>query len=137
MKARIVGFFLLFEAAFMLLASLVALFYFYKCGDGDVLALTVSTIITSICGFILISAGRNKKSIKIKKEEFESFEMIDSFIIVTITWLLFTIFGMLPYLLNGTIKSVTDAFFESMSGFTTTGSTILNNIDELPHGILF
>lgn len=137
MKTRIIGFFLLFEASFMLLASLVSLYYFYKCGDGDVLALTVSTIITSICGFILISAGRNKKSIKTDKEEFESFEMIDSFMIVTMTWLLFTVFGMLPYLLNGTIKNVTDAFFESISGFTTTGSTVIDNVDELPHGILF
>lgn len=137
MKTRIIGFFLLFEAFFMLLASLVSLYYFYKCGDGDVLALTVSTIITSICGFILISAGRNKKSLKTDKEEIESFEMIDSFVIVTMTWVLFTIFGMLPYLLSGTIKNVTDAFFESMSGFTTTGSTILNHIDDLSHGILF
>jgi trk system potassium uptake protein TrkH len=44
---------------------------------------------------------------------------------------------MLPFLLNGTINSVTDAFFEAMSGFTTTGATVLNNIDEQPHGILF
>lgn len=137
MKTRIIGLFLLFEAFFMLLASLVSLYYFYKCGDGDVLALTVSTIITSIFGFILISAGRNKKSLQIKKEEIESFEMIDSFIIVTITWVLFTIFGMLPYLLSGTIKNLTDAFFETMSGFTTTGSTLIDDIDSLPHGILF
>ena len=137
MKTRIIGLFLLFEAFFMLLASLVSLYYFYKCGDGDVLALTVSTIITSIFGFILISAGRNKKSLQIKKEEIESFEMIDSFIIVTITWVFFTIFGMLPYLLSGTIKNLTDAFFETMSGFTTTGSTLIDDIDSLPHGILF
>jgi trk system potassium uptake protein TrkH len=44
---------------------------------------------------------------------------------------------MLPFLLNGTVSTVTDAFFEAMSGFTTTGSTLLNNIDEQPHGILF
>lgn len=137
MKTRIIGFFLLFEAAFMLLASLLSLYYFYKCGDDDVLALTVSTIITSICGFIFISAGRSKKTLKTDREEIESFEMIDSFVIVTVTWVLFTIFGMLPYLLNGTIDNVTDAFFESMAGFSTTGSTLLNNIDELPHGILF
>ena len=134
MKARILGLFLLFEALFMLVTSLVALYYFYKCGDGDVLALTVSTIITAISGFILISAGR--KSGK-TRQEIDNFEVKDSFIIVTLTWIVFALFGMLPFLLNGTVNTVTDAFFEAMSGFTTTGSTVLNNIDEQPHGILF
>lgn len=134
MKVRIIGLFLLFEAAFMLLASLVALFYFYRCGDGDVLALTVSTILTAISGFILISAGRKSGQ---SKHDIENFEIKDSFIIVTLTWVVFALFGMLPFLLNGTVSTVTDAFFEAMSGFTTTGSTLLNNIDEQPHGILF
>ncbi|MBQ5855864.1 MAG: TrkH family potassium uptake protein [Bacteroidales bacterium] len=134
MKARILGLFLLFEALFMLVTSLVALYYFYKCGDGDVLALTVSTIITAISGFILISAGR--KSGK-TRQEIDNFEVKDSFLIVTLTWIVFAVFGMLPFLLNGTIDNVTDAFFEAMSGFTTTGATVLNNIDEQPHGILF
>ena len=135
MKARIIGFFLLFEALFMLVSSLVALFYFYRCGDGDVLALTVSTIITAISGFVLISAGR--KNGKPNKKDIDNFEVKDSFLIVTLTWVVFAIFGMLPFLLNGTVSTVTDAFFEAMSGFTTTGSTLLNNIDEQPHGILF
>ena len=134
MKARIIGLFLLFEALFMLVTSLVALFYFYRCGDGDVLALTVSTIITAISGFILISAGRKSGR---SRHEIENFEVKDSFLIVTLTWIVFALFGMLPFLLNGTIETVTDAFFEAMSGFTTTGSTLLNNIDEQPHGILF
>lgn len=118
----------------MLVASLVALFYFYRCGDGDVLALTVSTILTAISGFILISAGRKSGH---SKHDIENFEVKDSFIIVTLTWVVFALFGMLPFLLNGTVSTVTDAFFEAMSGFTTTGSTLLNNIDEQPHGILF
>lgn len=137
MKVRIIGLFLLFEALFMLITSLVSLYYFYKCGDGDVLAMTVSTIITAISGFVLISAGRNKNPIKYGKQNIDTFELKDSFLIVTITWILFTLFGMLPFLLNGTVDNVTDAFFEAMAGFTTTGSTILNNIDEQPHGILF
>ena len=118
----------------MLVTSLVALYYFYKCGDGDVLALTVSTIITAISGFILISAGRKSGR---TRQEIDNFEVKDSFLIVTLTWVVFALFGMLPFLLNGTISSVTDAFFEAMSGFTTTGATVLNNIDEQPHGILF
>lgn len=136
MRARILGVFLLFEAAFMLLASIVALYYFYKCGDGDVLALTVSTIITSISGFIMISAGRSGQ-VKPNRQDIENFETKDSFFIVTATWFIFAFFGMLPFLLNGTVNNVADAFFEAMSGFTTTGSTVLNNIDSQPHGILF
>lgn len=121
----------------MLIASLVSLYYFYKCGDGDVLAMTVSTIITAISGFMLISAGRSRNSVKYNKQNIDNFELKDSFFIVTITWVVFALFGMLPFLLNGTVDNVTDAFFEAMAGFTTTGSTVLNNIDEQPHGILF
>ncbi len=61
----------------------------------------------------------------------------EAYIIVSLVWVIFSIFGSLPYLLSGTIPTITDAFFETMSGFTTTGSSILNNIEALPHGILF
>lgn len=56
---------------------------------------------------------------------------------VTLTWALFSLLGMLPFYLGGYIDNVTDAYFETMSGFTTTGSTILTDIEALPHGILF
>ena len=135
MKTRIIGFFLLFEASFMLITSLVALYYFYRCGDGDVLALTVSTIITAISGFILISAGRSNG--KSDRQNIENFEVKDSFLLVTLTWIIFALFGMLPFLLNGSIREVSSAFFEAMSGFTTTGCTVMNDIDSQPHGILF
>ncbi|NDP20321.1 MAG: TrkH family potassium uptake protein [Paludibacter sp.] len=58
-------------------------------------------------------------------------------VIVTLTWLLFSFVGMLPFLFSGSIQSVPDAFFETMSGFTTTGASILNNIEELPYSILY
>ena len=61
----------------------------------------------------------------------------DGYCIVTFTWFLFTLFGMLPFYFSGGIPSVTDAFFETMSGFTTTGATILDNIESLSHGLLF
>ena len=61
----------------------------------------------------------------------------DGYCIVSISWILFTLLGMLPFYLSGYIPSITDAFFETMSGFTTTGATILNNIESLPHGLLF
>lgn len=61
----------------------------------------------------------------------------DGYCIVTFTWFLFTLFGMLPFYFSGGIPSVTDAFFETMSGFTTTGATILDDIESLSHGLLF
>ncbi|MDP4186379.1 MAG: potassium transporter TrkG, partial [Bacteroidota bacterium] len=64
-------------------------------------------------------------------------EKKDLFLMTTLTWLLLSFFGALPYVFSYTIPSPVDAWFESVSGFTTTGSSILNNIDALPHGILF
>ncbi len=61
----------------------------------------------------------------------------EGFLIVSVMWIIFSIFGMMPYLIYGTCTEVCDAFLETMSGFTTTGCTVLNNIDEQPHGILF
>ena len=61
----------------------------------------------------------------------------DGYCIVTLTWLMFTILGMLPFLMSGEIPSVAGAFFETMSGFTTTGFTVLDHIDSMPKGMLF
>lgn len=61
----------------------------------------------------------------------------EAYIVVAISWVFFTVFGMFPYLLGGYIPNITDAFFETMSGFTTTGATILDNIESMPYGILF
>ena len=62
----------------------------------------------------------------------------DGYLIVVLGWLFMTIFGSSPYLISGSIPSITNAFFETMSGFTTTGSTILNDIESLfPKSILF
>ena len=61
----------------------------------------------------------------------------DGFLIVTLGWLLFSAVGAMPFVLSGYIPSYTDAFFETMSGFTTTGASILTDIEALPHGLLF
>ena len=138
MKAKIYGVFILVEAFFMLVASMVALYYNVHCGEKDVVALLASTMITGIFGFILLSAGRERArrgDERVKK--IDNLTMKDSFVLVTVAWVLFAVFGMLPFIFTGAIDNVTDAFFESMSGFTTTGATIMNNIDSQPHGILF
>lgn len=138
MKAKIYGVFILVEAFFMLVASMVALYYNVHNGEQDVVSLLASTMVTGIFGFILLSAGREKSRKgdgRVKK--IDNLTMKDSFVLVTVAWVLFAVFGMLPFIFTGTIDNVTDAFFESMSGFTTTGSTIMDNIDAQPHGILF
>lgn len=61
----------------------------------------------------------------------------EGFVIVTLTWFLLSIFGALPFLFSGSIPSVVDALFETASGFTTTGASILNNVESLPHSIVF
>ena len=61
----------------------------------------------------------------------------DGYVIVTVAWLAFSIFGMLPFYLSGYIPSITNAFFETMSGFSSTGASILDDIERLPHGLLF
>ena len=61
----------------------------------------------------------------------------EGYLVVSMVWIVFSLFGLLPFWLSNAIPSFTDAFFETMSGFTTTGSSILNDIEALPHGILF
>jgi trk system potassium uptake protein len=72
-----------------------------------------------------------------RKSDFTKFNNRDGYLSVTIAWLLFTLIGTLPYLGSGSISSFIDAFFESTSGFSTTGSTILKNVESLPYSMLF
>jgi len=61
----------------------------------------------------------------------------EAYLIVVISWVMISVFGSLPYMISGTIPSFTNAFFESISGFTTTGASILTDIEAVPKGILF
>lgn len=121
---RILGILLLLEAMLFLACMGVSLYY----GEPDYICFVYSALINAGVGGTLIFLGRHAKNIVTRR---------DGYCIVAFTWMLFTIFGMLPYLISGTIPSVTDAFFETMSGFTTTGATILDDVESLSHGILF
>lgn len=127
--ARAVGLLLLFELLAMSLSCIVSLLY----GEGDWFSFAISMVVCALVGGGLFMYGCNisgrSRDIKLSRSE--------SYIIVALSWVFFSIFGMLPYLVGGYIPSVTDAFFETMSGFTTTGATILDDIESLPHGILF
>ena len=121
---RVLGFLLFVEGVAMLFALLVALIY----QENDITAFLISSGIAIATGGIILTT--TKKAAKdIGKRE--------GFIIVSSVWVLFSFFGSLPYIISGAIPNFTNAFFETISGFTTTGSSILNNIEELPHGILF
>ena len=127
MKKKIIGQNLVIVSLLMLASAFVALYYNMKYGETDFVSLLVPSLATFAVGFILFLLGR-KSSQKLRKE--------DNFFIVTLTWLILTVLGMIPYLMSGTFDNVSDAFFETMSGFTTTGSTVMTNIDSQPHGIL-
>jgi trk system potassium uptake protein TrkH len=121
---NILGKLLYFESFFMLLSIVICAIY-----DGrDIFPFVYSFLITFGTG-TLLTLGSLRKKTDLRKRE--------GYIIVSLVWVVFSIFGSLPYLFSGAIPSVSDAFFETMSGFTTTGSSILNNIEELSHGILF
>ncbi len=120
---RIVGILLFFEAMFLLCSVPVAMYYSEPVEAilWSVAAMVgTGTVLTYICR----SAGRD-----VSRK--------DGYIIVTLIWMIFSLFGTLPYMLSGSITDFTDAFFETMSGFSTTGATILNDIEALPRSIMF
>lgn len=121
---RVLGLLLIVEGLFMLISMGVALLY----GDGDASAFLYSSLICILPGLILFAFTKGNTRNVSKR---------DGFLIVTLVWMVFSFFGSLPYVFSGAIPNYTNAFFETMSGFTTTGSSILENIEEMPHGILF
>jgi len=118
------GLLLLFNGGFMLLSTLISLIY----EDGVTLNLFQSGAIVSLLGGILMYFTKNYRKELNKRE---------GYIVVTFGWIVMSVSGSLPYLLTDAIPSFTDAFFETMSGYTTTGATILNDIEVVPKGILF
>jgi trk system potassium uptake protein TrkH len=118
------GFLLFIEAGFLSLC--IALSAFYK--EPDLPAFIISTLATILVGIPLSYAGKNAER-KLSRK--------DGYIVVTFAWIVFSTFGMLPYYISGYIPNITNAFFETMSGFTTTGASILDDIESLPHGLLF
>lgn len=121
---KVMGFLLFIESGFLTLCILLS--YLYQ--EPDLPALIVSTLITVFTGIPLFYIGKRAER-KLNRK--------DGYIIVTLAWVIFSLFGMLPYYLSGYIPNITNAFFETMSGFSTTGASILDNIESLPHGLLF
>ncbi len=121
---KILGRLLFAEAVLMTYCLIMAFCY----NEDDSLSFLVSVIVTLLAGFILNIMGRNAEN---------SLSRRDAYLVVSVVWVLFSLFGTIPFLLSGYITNFTDAFFETMSGFTTTGATIIDDIEALPHGLLF
>ena len=124
MVFRTMGALLLIEAVFMTLALGVSLWY----GEADSDVFLFSTIVTLLAGVIGLLIGRRAESRMGERE---------GYLIVAMVWVVFSAFGLLPYYLSGQVPSFTDAWFESMSGFTTTGATIIPDLKVITHGLLF
>jgi len=122
--ARAFSLLLIVEGLFMLISAGVSFLYH----EHAATAFCYSSLIVIVTGILAFTPFRNEERIYGNKE---------GYIIITGIWIIFSIFGTLPFIISGSISNFGDAFFETMSGFTTTGATILTNIESLPHGILF
>lgn len=120
---KVLGTLLYNEAISMLLCMVVALCY----EEDDILLFAASAIITVFFGAILRLFGRKAENRLSRR---------DAYLLVTLVWVIYSLFATLPFLLGGYLSSFTDAYFEAMSGFSTTGATIIDDVEALPHGIL-
>lgn len=120
---KVEGWLLMIESVFFLVPCITS--FIYK--ESDAIPFLISACVTAICGFILNQYihPRNKS---LRKRE--------SILVTSLTWIVFSIFGMIPFIFGSTHMSVTDGFFEAMSGFTTTGVSIIADPASLSHGIL-
>ena len=129
MKLRLVARVLALLSAMISIFMFWPLFWAFLDGTPDVKAFSVSIAIGFLIAAFLYILGR--------QDSFQDIGIREAFAVVTLSWVTASIIGGLPYLLNGTAATFTDAFFEAMSGFTTTGASILTNIEAEPRGILF
>jgi len=120
--ARVMGTLLLVTAAFMLLPAFCALLY----GEGDLPAILISAAVTALIGWPLWMCFPNEGELGTRGAIF----------IAVLGWMAVSAVSALPFLIHGSIPSFTDGFFEMMSGYTTTGATILTDIEAVPHGLL-
>ena len=122
--SRNVGYALLVSALFMLMSIGVSVL---NGNDSALAALIISFLITAISGAFPFIFVRSTETLTMK----------DGYMTIFLSWLLSFVFGMLPYALWGGPFTVVNAWFESVSGFTTTGATILENVEMLPKSLLF
>lgn len=121
---RVLGTLLFIEAILLLVCLALGLGY----GEKDWQTFGLPALLATVLAGLFKTRGRNAENRMSRR---------DGYLIVSLTWVVFSIVGMLPFIVSGHETRIAAAFFESMSGFTTTGASIFNNIDALPHSILF
>lgn len=121
---KIIGQLLFLESALMMVCIVMSFCF----REDDSMSFIMSFILTVCGGMLCKYFGRDADN---------SLSRRDAYLVVTLTWIVFSFFGMLPFLIGGYIPRIADAYFETMSGFTTTGATILDDVEHLPHAILF
>lgn len=124
MVSRVLGVLLCIEALMFLVCALVSYVY----DETDYVYFIYTAGLNAVVALLMILYGKGAENRMNRR---------DGYCVVSLSWLFFSAFGMLPFYLSGQIDSVTNAFFETMSGFTTTGATILDDIESLSHGMLF
>ncbi|MCI6520901.1 TrkH family potassium uptake protein, partial [bacterium] len=124
MLGYVLGRIFMVEAALMLLPVAVALIY----GEtGRLAAFLIPLVLLAVIGLLLGKRAPADTAIY----------ACEGLVIVALSWVLMSVFGALPFVISGEIPNFVDAFFETVSGFTTTGASILPEVEKLSHGILY
>ena len=119
--ARVIGLLVVIEAAFMLIPMITSLIY----GENDYKAFAITIGITLFVGALMMCIRPSRTEMG-KRE---------GFLLTALTWVVFSGFGMIPFMIGDSKMTISDAFFEAMSGFTTTGATVMASIDHFSNGI--
>lgn len=122
MLLRIIGWLLLIEAFFMLFPAMVSLYYH----ESDWIPFLCTSGVTALMGLALTYLTRPKSSYLGKR---------DGYLLTASVWVVYSIFGLMPFLFSSRPITFSDAFFEAMSGFTTTGASVLTSVEGMSHGI--
>lgn len=122
MLLRVIGYLLVIEALFMLVPIIIALCY----KEHAIWDFLISAAIAGVCGSGMMALRPKSKDMGRR----------EAILLTAMIWVILSFFGMIPFLLTGTHHTVTDAFFETISGFTTTGASVLNTLDGIPKSIL-
>lgn len=122
MLLRVIGWLLLIEAGIMLVPAGFGIYYH----EHNTLDFFMAMGITAGVGFMLMSLRPSSREMGRR----------EAILLTSLTWIILSLFGMLPFIFCKTHLGITDAFFETMSGFTTTGATVLNSYEGIPHSIL-
>ena len=123
MIKQTLGYLLLFEAAFLFVPIITAAIY----SEVEIYSFLITAALSAVCGILLIRFYRPKNKLLFAR---------DGFVIVSASWILISLFGSLPFVISGAIPNFIDALFETVSGFTTTGASILSEVESLPRSIL-